>query len=947
MNKITASIRTCVFVSALAFLLSITGQVNGQKKIDSLLSVLNNVQLQDTLRLQAGLDVIRVSVSTLPDSALSLVAKVKALAARNGLEHYLGFALNYEGVAQHVRGDYLAALEAHEKALAIRVSLRDEVNMARSHQNIGIVYKSMGRYANALEHYQKALDVHERLNNASGKSGTLMSMGLIYYEQAYRSGSKEMRDENNRKALSYLEKAISIRKELGDTKGYMVALTNKAAVLFELGMIDESLAAHQECYTLAQSFGDKVQLAASLNNIGVAYSAKAEAAPKETRDSLFQKALEFYKSALAIREELGLSDPLMNSNGNIASVLRLMALDAAEPKRSQLLREALGFARYAEEFAQRSQDVREKGSAMETLYMVLKELGMYSEALAAHEAYLVARDSISSQDARDDLLRKELTYDFDKKSLETQLSYQQMLANEKARRMQWTFGFGLLALTLMFALFGWWLNRRTSKQLAAKNELIAKEKERAERSEAAKQQFLAMMSHEIRTPMNAIVGLSRLLVDDHQHKRAKEYAQAIRQSSEKLMVVLNDVLDQSKIDSGNFEIKCRSFNVVQELNDLMAIYQPRAEEKGLNVSLNIADDMPEWLYGDEVRLSQILGNLLSNAIKFTVNGKVALQAEYSNENLLVRVSDTGKGISEKDLPHIFDAFTQATDQDNRIYGGTGLGLSIARQLAQWMNGTLTVASQEGRGTVFELSLPLPRGEKQDMPSFIEGNSKEYHIIIAEDNDYNYWVSEESIHKYYPGARLYRALNGKEVLDLVEEDDYDVILMDVQMPILDGLTATRMLRDKGETIPVVGFTASVVQSDLQRCFEAGMNAYIPKPFSEHQFLSVLNGVLGETTPQVAHRSKRKGLLLKWVPKHIEKMEEFIEAGSRKDANEVLHAVRPLLHDSGHIDLFNRAAVLESMEETDEAFFTLLRNWLNDLKTALEPEIDADRKVDGVG
>jgi signal transduction histidine kinase/DNA-binding NarL/FixJ family response regulator len=909
---------------------------SAQAKADSLLQVIRNVDIADTLRLQAGLEVIKNGVSNYPDSALKLCKELEPLAAKAGNKHYLGFIRFYEGIANHVLGNYMEALTMQQDALRIREALNESSNVAKSLQNLGIVSRSLGQFAKALEYYQRALDIHQSMDNKSGVANTLGSMGMIYYDQAYRAGSKDLRDESNKKALEYLDKGLEIRKAINDKRTYVTALSNKAAVLFELGRTEESLMAHQECYAIATASGELVQRAASLNNMGVAYAALAEEQIGVTaRDSLFALALRNYRDALAIREELDLHEARMNSYGNMAGMLRTIASYSSGAKRNSLLSEALVMARKAEMLAASSENVREKGSVMETLYLVLKDLGMYKEALVAHESYTEARDSINSQQQRDDILRKELTYDFDKKSLQSQLDYQNQLTAEEDRRTRLLYGFGLLSITLMFALLALWLNRRSIKQLAAKNQLIAIEKERAEKSEAAKQRFLAMMSHEIRTPMNAITGLSRRLLMDDRHAYTQHYLEAIYHSSQNLMVVLNDVLDQSKIESGRMEIRNAPFRIRQELEALESMYRQKAEEKGVSWKMEVANEVPEWIAGDPARWAQIVANLLGNAIKFTDKGQVLCEVCYAGSTLEVRISDTGKGIAPEDMALIFEPFGQASGQDEARYGGTGLGLSIARQMARWMGGDITVKSKVSGGSTFTLELAMPATDPPSQESALLVNNNDYFIIVAEDNDYNYWVTEETLRIYFPQATLFRARTGLEVMNMLEEDEYDMVLMDIQMPVMNGLEATKAIRAKGETIPILGLTASVVEADVKLCLSAGMNGFIPKPFTDQQFLSIFSKYLPQRIDRVAsERTVNKDLLGKWMPGHLNKLSEACSTGNSEQIKVLLHSVRPLLLDTGLDELHQEAVRLESANVPFEEFVMAVQGWMSRISKELE-------------
>jgi signal transduction histidine kinase/CheY-like chemotaxis protein/tetratricopeptide (TPR) repeat protein len=918
---------------SLTFLLLLTCFVQrAVASADSLRNVWNNASVHDTVRLSAAVDLVKGFLPNYPDSAFSYCDKMQPMAVRSKSDKYLGHVLTFKGIASHVMGDYVKSFQYHKEALAIRQRLGDDTNAARNLQNLGIVCKSLGQFSEALKYYQQSLDIHQRKGNKSGVAATLGSMGMAFFEQGYRSGTDAMRREVNTKALDYLDRALVIRKELGDQRAYILTLSNRAVVLYELGRIEESMQTHQECYRIAVELGDKLQESSSLNNLGVAYSAMAEAEQiPAKRDSLYARSLESYQQGLAIREELGHSDYVINSLTNIASVTRSIALSKPAAQKRTLLTEALDYAQRSMVMAEESESVREQGLAAETLYLILKDLGRYEEALRAHEVYTTAKDSISSIDKRDDLMRQELTYDFEKKTMESEMAHQQSLADEKGRQNRLKFGLAFVGLTLVFALSALVLNRRAARRLAQKNAQIAAEKERAERSEAAKQRFLANMSHEIRTPMNAISGISRLLLDKDVPEKHRHYLEAIRRSSDNLLVLLNDVLDESRIEAGKLEIRHVPFDAASELDALVEMHTVRATEKGLELRKRIEENVPTALMGDPSRVCQIISNLLGNAIKFTEKGSVEVHMSYVSGKLMVEVQDTGSGIAAADRDRIFEVFEQA-EGDARS-GGTGLGLAISRQLARLMGGGLMLRDSGSSGSCFVLELPLA---VSDVPvarkSELRAQPVSAHLIVAEDDEYNFIVTEETIRKFYPGATVHRARNGAEVIALLEEDEYDLVLMDMRMPVMDGYTTVREMRARGWQIPVIAFTASVLRSEVDTFYAAGMNGYVPKPFTDEQFTECLSAWLIQTTgPQAA--PDQRGLFLRFMPDRLSLLNAALANGDERQLREILHAMRPQLISCGLGDLDNLAREAEN-DTVENGIFEKVRKLEQEIRMVLE-------------
>lgn len=368
---------------------------------------------------------------------------------------------------------------------------------------------------------------------------------------------------------------------------------------------------------------------------------------------------------------------------------------------------------------------------------------------------------------------------------------------------------------------------------------------RAERSEKAKEEFLANMSHEIRTPMNAIMGMTRLLIEKEPKETQLKYLNAIRQSSDNLLVIINDILDLSKIQAGKMEMENIPFIIREQLGNLEAIMKFKSDEKNISFKINIDKNIPECLVGDQVRLNQILINLTGNAIKFTENGYVHINCKLrSIENKIAviafEIEDTGLGIEKEKIGTIFESFSQADKATTRKFGGTGLGLSITKRLIELYRGELFVKSEIGKGSTFTVEIPFIIGDitildKQKVNGFVLQNDlhSNFKILLVEDNVFNQMVAVDSIEAMFKDATIDIAENGKIAIEKISEIEFDLILMDVQMPVMDGYETTRMIRnlsdDKKSKTPIVAMTASVIKSEVDKCFESGMNDFIAKPF----------------------------------------------------------------------------------------------------------------------
>jgi signal transduction histidine kinase/ActR/RegA family two-component response regulator len=379
-------------------------------------------------------------------------------------------------------------------------------------------------------------------------------------------------------------------------------------------------------------------------------------------------------------------------------------------------------------------------------------------------------------------------------------------------------------------------------------ESLIKERDRAEASEKAKQLFLANMSHEIRTPMNAILGFARLLEEAITDKELLEFIQVIIKSGDDLLVILNDILDFSRIEAGKVNFEKQPFNVRGNVAAIVTMMESKAASKNLKLTSAIDNTMPQMLVGDAVRLSQILLNLVSNAIKFTESGNIRISLSVVDENeanIIVEfvIKDTGIGIPLEKQAKIFESFEQATTNTMRKFGGTGLGLSIAKQLVEMQDGKIFVKSLPGMGAEFYFRLPFlkytdklqQKSGREDVdnaePSEIVKSGKGVRVLIVEDNTINQMLIVKVLQKR--DFTIDVAANGVIALSKYRNNDYDIILMDLQMPEMDGYETTRNIRNmpgSKKDIPIMAMTAHTIKGEMERCLAIGMNDYIPKPFN---------------------------------------------------------------------------------------------------------------------
>jgi len=401
----------------------------------------------------------------------------------------------------------------------------------------------------------------------------------------------------------------------------------------------------------------------------------------------------------------------------------------------------------------------------------------------------------------------------------------------------------LIVLTLISAAVLFWYI------ISIIQKLIDSEK-KVKEAARIKENFMANMSHEIRTPMNAIMGFTTLLERQDLTPRAKEYLQSIQKSGDNLLSIINDILDLSKIEAGMMRIESAPFSIHALVHSVEVMFTAKAAEKNIRIHTAIDDRVPPNLEGDAVRLTQILVNLVGNALKFTREGSITIsiypeRQEGSVLFMCIRVEDTGIGIEKEKLAHIFDRFQQADDAVTRNYGGTGLGLSIVYELTLLQKGRIRVESEPGKGTVFHLEIPyrissepLADAGTAALPSFtgkfVSGNRR---VLIAEDNEINQSLVAHLFSEWGLDYDITR--NGREAIEKLKEKTYDLIFMDIQMPEMDGYTATREIRNVlGLETPIVAMTANALAGEKEKCLGYGMNDYLSKPIREKEMYELI-------------------------------------------------------------------------------------------------------------
>ncbi len=803
-----------------------------QPKVDSLLACLKNVK-HDTSKVLILAELSLVYSSSNPDKAMDYANQCLALSKKIGYKKGIGKYYLLMGCYYGIKGEGLKDLECSRKALSIFEEIDDSFDMAAAYHNLGCSYDGQGNYPEAIKNHYAALKIREKIGDKHGIALSNMGIGVIKnYQRNFSEG------------LKFLFVALKICNEIGDKQGIAYAYLNIGDTYRGLFKYQEAMKNYSAALAVFTVAGEIDAISISSQLIGEIYFLQEN----------YPEALKSQFVALKIVEELG------NLQGISAVFINIGEVYLKQKNYNS----AYAYLKKALPFAIESGSLPEIRSSYRVLSAVDSAQGNFLKAFEHYKLYIIARDSLMNNENTNKITQQQMQYEFDKKESQSRAEQEKKNAvAEKEIQKQKLVRNGFVGGFVIVLLFAGVFFKQRNK-IKKGNAALQVAKERAEQSEQFKQQFLANMSHEIRTPMNAVMGMTSLVLDTPLAEKQKFYLEGIKKSSDTLLHIINDILDLSKIEAGKMELEKIDFSLTDTLKQVKQTLNHRAEEKGLELLVSIDPEISDVVIGDPMRLNQVLVNLTGNAIKFTEKGSVCIEVtkDYVPQAVQFSIIDTGIGIPQEKLQTVFDNFAQANTSDTRKYGGTGLGLSISRQLVELMGGKISIASVEGSGTTFSFSVNFEKGsaerldqrlasEEQVDGSILDGLS----ILVVDDNEYNRIVAKDTL-EAKSRVNVIAVESGAEAIELLKSTKFDVVLMDVQMPVMNGFEATQQIRstkyevrstNRGEVepkadIPIIALTASVLRTDLDKCTAAGMNGYIPKPFRASQLIICIAQVL---------------------------------------------------------------------------------------------------------
>lgn len=858
----------CIILVTLQLLSSLLSAQENQADFNTLNTKLNNAEEYDE-RVGIYKKIIENRDSVDPEKIFPLAKNLLMEAENENDEISIGLANYYLGNYYYNNDNFRNALKHFSEALKIYNKQYDSEMLADVHYNLGLSNQYLNNYDEALKSYQKSAELFLELGNKEKVAYNYQVIGTLYNDI-----------EKYSLALFYYEKAIEIYKEKDKRSKVAAILQNIGVLHYNWGNYTQSLDYYHQSLSIYEDLKDKNGIGTSYSNIGLIYE----------ENENYAEALTYYQKALIVFEELDYKPALVYIFYNLGSIYK--NLDNI-PKSIDYFNKSLNLAQ--------KHSLRDYAAYnYQALSNIYEEKGAYLNALKYYKQYIDIDKSILNERKIQEIEQMETQFqnEHQAKEIEFLKLDQQLKEAELAKKnvqnkmLLYT---SILVFVIVFILLFYIRSQRKSAsrlekeikrhkkteleltkiqeeleervqvrtaKLQETNKKLQEEikghkqtmeslrdaKESAEEADRLKSNFLANMSHEIRTPMNAIRGFSQMLAFDNLSKNKRyEYIKKIETGSDTLTNLIDDIIDFAKIESGEIKIERKKFNphpVMEFLHDHYITQLIKLKKENIRLIYSNEDlENDLILFSDPVRLKQILSVLLDNAIKFTDKGRVEFGFTHPSENeIQFFVKDTGIGLDDKYQGVIFERFRQVDEGATKKYDGAGIGLSIAKKLTELLNGKIWVESTLGKGAAFYVKLPH-KDEKPEsvftQPAVFNWENRK--ILVAEDKKINFEIIQETLSTTH--VKLIWAKNGEEALEKIkQEKDIDLVLMDIQMPVMDGYETTKLIKEFNAEIPVIAQTAYALPQDNYKCFDAGCDDYIAKPISIDLFMNKINRFL---------------------------------------------------------------------------------------------------------
>ncbi len=738
------------------------------------------------------------------------------LATQKKLTSLLPTAYNFYGIAFRNDGNYPKAIEHFLEALRLADQQNDVIEKAYAYNNIGEVYKFLNNYQSALQNINFALKIFTSISDSDGIGYSYLRLGETFKEQSILDS-----------ATFYFDKSARIRFQKKDMRNLSVSLNRQGEVLIDQKKFNEAEKILNQAYNIRTELKDVPGQTETLTSISYLFFCKGD------YQKAIRIAMDSYNKGISIRQKEKLKNAtkiLADSYGALGdfktayqfqkknAAYKDSLVNAEKLKQIQTLQ-----SNYDEEVKRveiklllKDKEIAEETSRRQTQFSIFSGIAIIILLLM-----LIVLVSLNRQ-------RNEANNLLKIKNNEIQAQKEEI--EEKAEKLNLT-------------------NRHLTEkilELEVTQTNLIQAKEDAEKANVIKSQFLSVMSHEIRTPMNAVIGLTEILIDDNPRNDQIENLNLLKFSAGSLLDLISGILDYSKLEANKVEFENVSFNLNSLVDNISKVFSEKINRKHIEFSVEYDKRIPEELVGDPSRITQVLNNLIGNAVKFTSKGEISFSVsavKINTDNCLLEfsVSDSGIGIPENKIEDIFNIFTQASSSITREFGGTGLGLAITKKLLQIMNSDISVESREGFGSTFSFQLQLPVAKKpESIISVIADNNSNslngYKVLVVEDNVINVKVVTKFLSKW--GAQFDISENGDIAVQMAKKIKYDVILMDLQMPVMDGYQATEEIRKFDLITPIIAVTAEVLQEKKHKLKDMKWNGIVIKPFKPEELLHAI-------------------------------------------------------------------------------------------------------------
>jgi len=743
-----------------------------------------------------------------PSQAIEYATQALEQAKLYGNDTHRANALFTIAASHFYQGNYETSIHFTYQAAEVYKQLSDEFGRAKALNHLGNNYLYLRHYEKALEFYKAALKLKEQIKDSKSISLTYNNIGLVYrnlgqYANALDYHLKALRIEeklgettqistslNNigliyknlrqyEKALNYLNRALALKRELNDKKGIAGLLNNLGNIYEHTGQPQLALDYYRQALDMIDPPKDRVGYSITLGNLGKVLSSLGD----------YESSIRYFRQGLELDETLHDKKGIASSRISIGiNYIHLAQLDDAERELRQGLEMAQSIG---------AKDIiKDAYLALSDLYAARHE---YQTALDYHRQYAKIKDELFDDQVTERIAELRTRYETEKKEREAEI-------------------------------------------YRLKNVELAQAKVAAEAASKAKSEFLAVVSHEIRTPLNGVLGMAQLLEETPLNDEQHEMVSAIMESGNILVELISDILDLSSIDSGKIGIESKPFSIEEALTSTCMGYRDQIEEKGLVFEVTLPENVPDQVWGDAARIQKILKHLLSNAVKFTNAGFIKVVATgqvVSPEcyQLSVAVQDSGIGIEPALQNQLFDAFSQGDSSITRRYGGLGIGLAIVKRLVDLMKGELHLESTPGHGTTFTVTLPLfiPPAEPDPRPNTLNSTK----VLVVDDNRVIQKLFQRMLESLH--CRVDIVDNGQKALDKITTNQYDVVLMDVQMPGMDGIEVTQhIIQRLGKKRPkIIAVSATLLPANRHELLTAGVDDLLEKPVRSDMLKTVID------------------------------------------------------------------------------------------------------------